>query len=383
MLYYKCSQSDYKSKRGVIMALRKYRKTEKRFDLTSHYGTKSGLQQRCAELELLTKIVQSKSFDRKKGSTLFPLSNVTKTKGQWISDYFGKRNPFGMLRKGYRKIVELGNPNGMGFKGNNAEETGEENYLLNQQFCVPVKPKSMESFLTTTGKGSAFDLVVAGYPVDIKGMATLKSSRSWATRPKTKTKAYLDNKRIDLGVGVSALLQMRMLQQGLPVFVVLTNDEGGFILNITELYWNSTPLKSFAGQQSASADIVTSFLKEHSLSPLRDGHGMRRGFVYTTSTYSTKNGRDQAHHNLSRDVVVNGETKRKGVRLRINTSEIGKQVSASRNGYRTTDDGLAMMMRCASAWMSPEVLAEALASGDVIRSMAKESRVRINALMKT
>lgn len=364
------------------MALRKYRKTEKRFDLTSHYGTGKGYQQRCAELELLSLIVKSQSFDKEKGSTLFPLSNVAE-KGHWISDYFGGRNPFDMLRKAYRKIVALGNPNGMGFKGNNAEQTGEENYLLNQQFCIPVKPISMELFLETTGKGTAFDLVVDGYPIDIKGMATLKSSRTWATRPKTKVKAYLDNKRIDLGVGVSALLQMRYLQMGLPVFVVLTNDEGGFILNITELYWNSTPLKSFAGQQAQSADLVTSFLKEHSLSPLRDGHGMRRGFVYTTSTYSIKNGRDQAHHNLSRDVVVNGETKRKGVRLRINTSEIGKKAAASSNGYQTTNDGLAMMMRCASEWMSPEVLAEALASGDVIRSMAKESRSRINALMKT
>ena len=270
----------------------------------------------------------------------------------------------------------------MGFKGNNAEETGEENYVLNQQFCVPVKPTSMESFLATTGKGSAFDLVVAGYPVDIKGMATLKSSGSWATRPRTKVKAYLDNKRIDLGVGVSALLQMRMLQMGLPVFVVLTNDEGGFILNITELYWYTTTLKSFAGQQEQSADLVTSFLKEHSLSPLRNGHGMRRGFVYTTSTYSTKNGRDQAHHNLSRDVVVNGETKRKGVRLRINTSEIGKAVVASRNNYQTTNQGLADIMRCASGWMSPEVLAEALASGDIIKVMAQESLSRIKTLMK-
>lgn len=364
------------------MALRKYKKVYRRSDLNGHYGTDRGMQERCAELNLLTEITNSSLFDSTKGKTLFPLSNASKEKGGWICDYFNGRNPFEMLRKEYRKVVELGNPNGMGFKGNNAEETGEDNYLLSQQFCVPAKPTTMESFLTTTGKGSAFDLVVSGYPVDIKGMATLKESETWATRPKTKTKAYLDNKRIDLGVGVSALLQMRFLQLGLPVFVALTNSEGGFILNITELYWYSTALSSFKGQQAESAALVTNFLKEHSLEPLRDGHGMRRGFVYTPSTTTPKGGRSSAHHNLSRDEYVDGIRKRKGIRLRIVTSEISKKVSSEKNGYKTTDDGLANLSRCATKFMTTQELADALASGEVIRSMAVDSVPRIKALMK-
>ena len=365
------------------MTLKKYRKVYRRSDLNGHYGTDRGKAERCAELALLTLITTSSLFDSNKGKTLFPLSNASKEKGGWILDYFGNRNPFSTLRKEYRKVVGLGNPNGMGFKGNNAEETGEDNYLLSQQFCVPAKPTSMESFLETTGKGSAFDLVVDGYPVDIKGMATLKKSKTWATRPKTKTKAYLDNKRIDLGVGVSALLQMRFLQLGLPVFVVLTNNEGGFILNITELYWYTTALPSFKGQQGQSATLVTNFLEEHSLEPLRDGHGMRRGFVYTPSTTSPKGGRKSAHHNLSRDEYdADGTRKRKGIRLRIVTSEISKKVSSEKNKYMTTDDGLSNISRCASKFMSPQELADTLASGELIRSMAVDSKKRIKALMK-
>ena len=63
------------------MALRKYRKVYRRSDLNGHYGTDRGMQERCAELALLTEITNSSLFDSARGKTLFPLSNASKEKG--------------------------------------------------------------------------------------------------------------------------------------------------------------------------------------------------------------------------------------------------------------------------------------------------------------
>ena len=118
------------------------------------------------------------------------------------------------------------------------------------------------------------------------------------------------------------------------------------------------------------------------MEPLRDGHGMRRGLYIRLLQLPPKGGRKSAHHNLSRDEYVDGIRKRKGIRLRIVTSEISKKVSSERNDYKTTDDGLANLSRCATKFMTTQELADALASGEVIRSMAVDSIPRIKALMK-
>jgi hypothetical protein len=357
------------------MARTKYRKAIHTKQLSTHHGTKGYKVTRSAENGLMSAVYSSKSFDAKKGAVLMPLTDAD---NGWVFDAFG-RNPYKQLRPEYREIVERQDGKGLGF-----QNTDGENGLQKQLFCLPQSYRGIEIDCLPTffnefyGKGPQSDLVVDGYPVDVKGIAKVATSSSWGkAHSKRKALAYFDNKRIDLGVGLSALFLMRQFQLGLPTFVCLVNDDGGFLVDLTLLYWHTTPKSTFGGRQDEYAEQVITFLQGNGQDLLRDGHGMRNGFVYAPTSYPVK-GTERRAHDLGVNIQSPDGTKRRTIRLRIDTEKIEK-VRLSRRG--TTNKGLASISRCISEWMSTDELATALNSGLVL-SMAKQSQKLLPKLMK-
>lgn len=361
------------------MARRKYVPAKNTLNLTVHHGTKGYKFSRSAENGLMSAILNHSSFDRVNGEVLFPLSNCN---GGWLSKSFGGRNPFDMLRPEYRDVVLSTTGKGIGF------ETDGENYVLNQAFCLPnayqgVEITTLEQFVTHFyGKGPQADLVVAGYPVDVKGMGKLNTPSMFSKSPKSKALAYADNKRIDLGVGISALLVLRYAQLGLPQFVCLVNDDGCFLLELTSLYWHTNRLGEFKGQQGQSAEQVVEFLVEKGLDLLRDGHGMRSGVEFIPTNYTVKGHGDPSskRHGLSRDThLANGKAVRKSVRLVIKTEKIDKSNRTKKKGM--TQKGMRSLSRCMSKWHTVDEMATALIDGDIIKSMAEQSQKLVTKLM--
>lgn len=229
----------------------------------------------------------------------------------WVFQQNGG-NPFLSLKDKYRGVVTGEDAvNSLAFSSND----GDANYTLNQGFCL-TKSEGWSEFIRTGGKGEFVDMCVDGYPVDLKGIADVAFSSTWALGSVKTCQAFLDNKRLDLALGVSSLLQLRWMQMGLPTFVCMVNSDHAMLVNLTALYWKALPKETFRGSQADMSDLVKSFLDEHNLTHLVDGCGQRQGFQFTTNKRSHKGGTTK--HSLH---IENGDT-RSYPRLRVEMGQV-------------------------------------------------------------